>query len=401
LSWSLDADNLADGWQPYGANAYRTFRWLGNDYRAAYYVVISNDNPIAPKITASGYLRYDYEYKHASGSTATAGSTFVGFQQKFLVRKVQVNTRKDALWTLAMLADRQIDLKGNNITADSFDSSDPNASYFAPGAAYGTYDSTKRGDNGDVATNGQLINSLNVGNADIMGRVATGPGGTIAIGPSGSVGSEAWVSSGNTGIQEGYQSGDMNVKLSDVGLPSTTWLPIPTAGGTGTNINGVLYKHVILLSGDYKASTFQGSVYVGPGVDARIYVTDNVYLTGNEQLTITPNARRLTLYMQGSRFMLSGGGVQNEAGYASAFLYFGLPSNREIILGGNAAFVGAIYAPMATFTLGGGGSDDYDFIGASVTRDVVMNGHYNFHYDENLSNFGPSRGFIPTSWAEL
>jgi hypothetical protein len=30
-----------------------------------------------------------------------------------------------------------------------------------------------------------------------------------------------------------------------------------------------------------------------------------------------------------------------------------------------------------------------------------MNGHFNFHYDENLGRSGPLRGFIATSWDEI
>jgi arabinogalactan endo-1,4-beta-galactosidase len=51
-------------------------------------------------------------------------------------------------------------------------------------------------------------------------------------------------------------------------------------------------------------------------------------------------------------------------------------------------------------TLGGGGNDKKDFIGASVTKSVKMNGHFNFHYDEYLRTIGPGRGYIPIAWAE-
>jgi hypothetical protein len=401
LDWSTGSSVSQDQWSPYGTDAFYTIRWVGNDYRALYFVIITNRNPVAPTITAYGYLRYDYEYRPAPVTTAAAGTSSSGFQSRYLRRQVQVGTRRDALWTLAMLADKQIDLNGNRVTTDSFNSADPNASYWAPGAAYGIYDASKRNDNGDVATNLQLIDSLNAGNADIMGKVSTGPGGTVAIGPNGSVGSEAWVSSGNSGIQPGYVSDDMNVKLNDVGLPTTTWFALPSESGSGTNINGVTYKHVIRASGDYKASTLQGSVYVASGVSARVYLSDNVSLTGSQGIRLAPTVQRLILYMGGSEFKLGGSGVVNETGRAESFLYFGLPSNRSIKFQGNGDFTGAIYAPSADFVLGGGGSSNYDFIGASVTRTVTMNGSYNFHYDEDLATFGPSRGFIPTTWAEV
>ena len=48
----------------------------------------------------------------------------------------------------------------------------------------------------------------------------------------------------------------------------------------------------------------------------------------------------------------------------------------------------------------GGGSDTYDFVGASITKSVKMNGKFNFHYDENLRRIGLGRGYIPTNWEE-
>ncbi len=400
LDWSTGASLSQDQWTSYGPDAYYTVRLLGNDNRAYYIVIITNRIPAAPTITAYGFLRYDYEYQRIPVATAAAGTTSGGFQSRYLRRVVQVDTRRDALWSLAMLADRQIDFKGNRIATDSFNSADPNASYWAPGATYGVYDAAKRNDKGDVASNYDIIDSVNLGIADIMGHVSTGPGGTISIGPNGSAGSEAWVSSGSTGIQPGYSSDDMNVRLNDVALPEAMWSALPDAGKKGVVINGVTYRHVISSSGDYKASTLSGSVYVQSGVNARVWLTDSVSLTGKDEIRINPTAQRLTVYMGGSQFKLGGNGVANETGNAAAFLYFGLPTNTEIVFGGNAAFTGAIYANHADFTLGGGGNNSYDFVGASVTRTVKMNGHFNFHYDENLANIGPSRGFIPTSWAE-
>ena len=70
-------------------------------------------------------------------------------------------------------------------------------------------------------------------------------------------------------------------------------------------------------------------------------------------------------------------------------------------LSANAAFVGCIYCPNAAFTLGGGGNNAYDFVGASVSNTVKLNGHFKFHYDENLRRIGPGRGYIATSWLEM
>ncbi|PYJ06374.1 MAG: hypothetical protein DME25_06810, partial [Verrucomicrobia bacterium] len=93
--------------------------------------------------------------------------------------------------------------------------------------------------------------------------------------------------------------------------------------------------------------------------------------------------------------------VDNQSGHAERFYLYGLPTCTSITFGGNGSFYGGIYAPEADFNLGGGGSDTWDFIGSSVTKTVNLNGHFNFHYDENLRRIGPSRGFIPTSWQEV
>ena len=83
--------------------------------------------------------------------------------------------------------------------------------------------------------------------------------------------------------------------------------------------------------------------------------------------------------------------IDNTSGHADRFYLFGLPTCTSITLGGNGNFYGAIYAPEATFNLGGGGINTWDFVGSSVTGSVLMNGHFNFHYDENLQRLGPSR----------
>ena len=59
-----------------------------------------------------------------------------------------------------------------------------------------------------------------------------------------------------------------------------------------------------------------------------------------------------------------------------------------------------MYAPNAALTLNGGGSNN-GFIGSCIVNSIVMNGHYDFHFDENLLTAGPRRGYLATSWQEL
>jgi len=255
---------------------------------------------------------------------------------------------------------------------------------------------------GDVVTDDTIINSLNVGNAKIKGQVKTGPKGTISIGPNGSVGDRAWVEGGNTGIQDGHSADDMNVLFPSVVLPSTTWLPASLTSGNGSNarVNGVLYDYIILTSGDYSIPSLSGGLYIGSNVTVRLKITGTVNITGSSDEIHLAYGSTLKIYMTAANFSLSGNGVVNENGNASSFYYFGLPSNTSVTFDGNASFTGAIYAPQAAFALGGGGSSTYDFIGASVSRTVKMNGHFKFHYDENLRRNGYGRGYIPTNWKE-
>jgi len=127
-------------------------------------------------------------------------------------------------------------------------------------------------------------------------------------------------------------------------------------------------------------------------------------MSSQSQIILAPGVR-LLLYVgdttgSGASASLGGSGISNQ-GSAMDFEYWGMPSNTSLSYSGNAAFTGVIYAPNADFTLGGGGNGIYDFVGASVTSTVKMNGHFHFHYDENLKRIGPSRGYIITSWNEI
>lgn len=351
-----------DGWQLSG-NCYQKTRQLSDD---SYYIVaISNVSP--PVIYSKGYVRMPLKTNYTS-------------------RTVKLTTRRDGLFSKGMVAKGQIDMSGNNVKTDSFDSMDPTYS------TNGQYDPAKAKSNGDVATNSGLVNSLSVGNADIFGKVSTGPGGSVSVGSNGGVGDADWhANPANAGkIQPGWSSDDMNVSFPDVSLPFTGGYSTP--GGNPLTISS---------SGNYQINgSLSKSLVVQSNVHVVLVVTGDISITGNNGIEIQKGGS-LQLYMAGSSASIKGNGVMNNGGNATNFFYYGLPSNTSVAFGGNGAFTGAIYAPQAAFTLGGGGNDTKDFVGASVTSTVKMNGHFNFHYDENLGRIGPSRGFIVTSWNEI
>jgi hypothetical protein len=367
--------NLAvNGWVPSGGNYAKQRGDNGADY---YYVVqiSSNSNPT---ITSRGFVRLPN-------------------QTGYISRCVRVSTVRDGMFAKAMVAKGQINMNGNNVRTDSFDSGDPNFS------TNGKYDSAKAKDGGDVASDASVVNTVNVGNANIHGKVATGPGGTVAVGSNGAVGSTAWQNAGNKGIESGWFSDDMNVSFPEVQPPFD--------GGAFTPGNGKLYGTnytYLLTGGNYQLSSLSMSGQQAMFVtnDTVLWVTGNVSVSGQAQIIIATNSS-LNLYVgtssgSGASASLGGNGIMNNSiGNATNFFYHGLPSNTSVSFSGNAAFTGVIYAPDAALSLGGGGNNTYDFVGASVTSTVTMNGHFNFHYDEALGRRGPARGYIITGWNEV
>lgn len=372
-----------------GPTGYTKTRYLGSNYFTA---TISTNNP--PTITSLGYVQVPL---NPSGlPLALLADIGVNLQQgvQSCCRTVQVATVYLGLWTHAMVAKGQINLNGNNIATDSFDSGDPNYS------TNGQYDPTKRKANGDVATDSTVINSLSVGNADLWGRGSTGPGGSVAIGPNGSIGDLAWHQNGNSGIEPGWTNNDMNVYFRDVVQPFSSGFT-PASGSIGST------SYTYLLNGgstgaDYVMSSLSLSGHQTMFVTnhVRLLVTGSISIAGNAYIEIAANSS-LQIYMQGASASLGGNGVLNDTGYAINFLYFGLPTNTSLSFSGNASYTGAIYAPEAAFSLGGGGNNTYDFVGASVTSTVTMNGHFNFHYDEALGRSGWGDGYVVNSWNEL
>jgi hypothetical protein len=306
-------------------------------------------------------------------------------------RAVRVTTQRDGIFSKGLVAKGQITLNGNNVMVDSFDSVDPAYS------SNGVYVVGRRKANGDVATTSGLVSSLSSGNADIYGRVGTGPGGSVAIGNNGAVGDAAWIAAGNNGIQPGHSSSDINLSFPEVKAPDGPFV-VP---GVGLGALANDYDYVITLSGNYVISGLSKGLLVRSNVQAVVYCTGDIALAGaNDSIKLEAGAS-LNLYMQGTSASIAGQGVINQNANATNFMYWGMPANTSLNIKGNGSFTGTIYAPQADMTMGGGGMDNNDVVGASVTASVHMNGTFTFHYDENLARVGPTRAFVITSWTEL
>ncbi len=380
-----------DGWHSAGSY-YWLYRHVGDHF---YIVTISNYfvgiTTNAPVIESRGYVSMPTLVASASSGPLLASTTMAMTYKNYLGRGVRVRTRQDALFAKGLVARDTIDMNGNNIEADSFDSTDANYS------TSGQYDSTKHKDKGDVATNSSLTNSLNVGNADIFGHVATGPNGSVAIGPQGSVGDMSWHAANRRGIKPGFYNDDMNVNFPDVETPFNGGFSLN--GGYVTNADGsTTYYDQILEDGNYQTVNLSGTTYVRG--QAKLLVTGGISMSGHDEIVI-PEGKTLKLYMAGTSASLGGNGVMNSDGYATNFFYYGLPENTSLSLSGNGAFVGTVYAPNAALTLNGGGHNKTDFVGAAITKTARLNGHFSFHYDEALKTYGPVRSYVITDWDEM
>ena len=395
LHYSGVANLVADGWGAIGSDgdSHKTGD-LGNGY---YFDVgvkpPAAGSPDVPTIDCIGYAPAPLNL--AASYSTPWGMMLGGLVPQFTPekpatkRKVRVMAKRQTPVQYAMLAKGQIDLNGNNIGTDSFDSTDPSLS------TGGKYDPTKSRDKGDVATNSGIVNSVAVGNADIRGHVSTGPGGSVDVGSNGSIGDKAWVTS-NTGIEAGWVSDDTNVDIPDVQVPFTVPNATAVLNAKYPPVTGPTYD-IIVSSGNYKISDFHGKVLVLGA--AKVAVDTSFNFNGSDGITISPGAN-LEVYVSCASASLGGNGIQNP-GDAMSFIYYGLKSNTSLSFGGNSSFTGTIYAPYADFKLGGSGSTTYDFVGASVSKTVTMTGHFNFHYDESLARRFPIREYVVFSWNEL
>ncbi len=404
-----DLSRATEGWDNGGSATGPWYKW-GRVDRDWYCVAIDQWDGTTtnfPVVSAASYVKHGNTYaRHYSGGPMLAAVQFPTYptvrygdenddiyDSQFTRRLVSCGLTNNPMFTKALVAKYGIDLNGNNIFTDSYDSR--NTSF----STDGRWTFAQHRDHGDIASNDTVTNAVNVGQANIWGHVATGPRGTVAIGSQGKVGDANYQATGAAGtIQPGFSTDDMNVEFPDVKLPVTTWSPMPVTGGI---VGGVLYDVIISSSGDYIKSlgVISGKILIN-APNVRLQVTSGWKFAGvNDSMTIATNAN-ITIYLNCVSATIQGNGIINSQGRPDQCYIFGLPILTSLTLGGNGEITSAVYAPNAAVTLDGGGRDDNDFSGAITAKSFRFVGHYSVHYDEALGRLGLWRGFTITSWNE-
>jgi hypothetical protein len=249
-------------------------------------------------------------------------------------------------------------LNGNGQTTDSFNSADPAFS------TDGQYDKTKRGANGTLASAQGIIN---IGSHVIGGNVMLGQ-------------SAQYTSATNQVL--GVICTNQTLAFPEVMLPHVPWLaaPLTTSGYHFTtdgyyfvigNSNLIVEAGVTVVLNVTTKPTFQSIVKIHGG--ATNSGTAYIFLNGCTNAFLYRN-------------------FADDASYrAKNLCYFGLPSLQSFATGDSITnILCVIYAPSANANINGGGLSD-NFIGSMTAGSMLVNGHYQFHFDEDLLTNGPSR----------
>lgn len=298
-----------DGWSPDGS----TYTMTRSFESSSYTVAIDNSNPNMPIILSRAYVTPQRFAQHSpSAMFAVIGASDPNAGR--INRAVRVRTSRSGLFLAAMVAKHQIDLKGNGVTSDSFDSEDPHKS------TNGRWDEAKAQDNGDIASNDGIVSTVSVQNANIYGRVYTGPGGTATVGSQGAVGTHAW-QAGHSGFQPGYVLNTANFTFPDTKLPYNSGLyPGPgdvlTVSGSTTNATTTTSSTypsappsgslgpITTNSSSITSATYSSPAPAGLVTNATSYVTSTTYPSpapsGTSTNYATTNANSLTYPSPGS-----------------------------------------------------------------------------------------------------
>lgn len=293
-------------------------------------------------------------------------------------RTIEVVCRPRRAFARALTAEDLIKMNNHNIVIDSFDPRDPTKS------TGGLYDPNKRQENGDVGTNGSLVQA---GNAHIYGDVSTNAG---AVQNGANISGNIWTDFYEDLPPVEQPGGSFSANLTII--DKTMSLP---------NKNAIYPDRYVLsqikLNGGDKVTFKAGYSYV-------VYVKGDMTLSGNSEIIIEDGAE-VTFYVEGD-VDIGGTGITNVSKDTTALALNSVkpPAGSNFVpqikIHGTSSYYGTFYGPTADVTIGGGGNSQSDVYGAFVGRNISMNGNVSVHYDERLGDEGPIADYVVASWFE-
>jgi hypothetical protein len=283
----------------------------------------------------------------------------------------------------AILSVGTLNLNNQNIVIDSYDSRDPAKS------TDGLYDASKRQENGNIATDGNLIQA---GSAHVYGDVATNSGTVTGV-------------SNVTGVQRT----DFYQEPIPIGEPN--W---PSINPTVSSVQGSVTLNASATSGAASSRYLLNSVSLSGGSTLtlagnpdgsptyiEIYVTGDISVAGNSQIVLGDGVKA-KIYFRGN-VDIAGKGVINPSNQPADLLLYGVQPlgdiSEHLNIGGNGQISAAVYAPDYDITVNGGGSSGHVF-GSVVGKTVTMTGVTNLHFDEALAASGVINNYRIASWVE-
>jgi hypothetical protein len=464
----------------------------------SYVVTVITTNFYNPAVVCRASVYNIPRYGRNASSSFFAAVALPPAGTPMVTRAVSVTCSKKNIFSAALVSKTGIDLSGNGVYTDSYDSAWPGIKCDLNGK-YNV--SVYSGDHGDIGTNGGITNSgiVSVGNANIYGMIHTGPNCPVSIGSSGGVGPHCCqASTVAQATSLGYIKDDANFTFPDTAYPSTAgywtppagylawatnWIvtfstnttyypsPPPASGVTvncGSQITSPLpplvpccsivtnnnngsrqyiyvpitsytwtfsltnsvgftnyYDNIVYGNG---CSTLSGSGtaldpyrmcliggggtnrFVSSGLNNQtIFIGTNIYLalpnglSGNENLNFAQNTSVIVYAGNNSvtSCSISGNKYSNPNGSAGSFIVLCPPSVTSFNFSGNGQFTGCFAAPNANMQLSGGGSANEDFCGSIMMNSIKMNGHFSFHWDEDLVNSKKLGRFLVKTWNEV
>ena len=246
-----------------------------------------------------------------------------------------------------------IDFNGNGQSTDSFNSSDPNFS------TDGQYDAAKASTNGNL---GSVMGIVNLGSHTISGNLFLST-------------SASYTSSNNQVLGTIYKN--QNVRFPDVLLP---------AGAQFAMVPTVDHSTNIVSTSGYFLITNSPLIDVSAGAQATLVVTTPNFSLNLRTHGMGTNLSKVTIYLCGTNATLSGVASMDGPSPARNLVIYGLPSVKSITFGPQN-YTAVIYAPEASVTLNAGGLSN-NFQGSLIVKSLISNGHFLFHFDEDLLTNG-------------